>query len=248
MTQVARIPKFNLSAILDAPNPQIDLKLEAYETSTRNFLKAVSNYTQRALAEITDRKNAQAVATKQLAEKMQHMETETNQCKVRELELIGVLDKEQQEKREAETSVAAFRRQLASIKEKCSSLDVEMEQHRVVAANMRRERNREQTVLQTHAAHITPELVDCESKLQCLVEGIDRDKILVSFPRLDATDLNHDFSLVIDVSNHSYKVPTTTPFLPTLPILLDMLNQSRDIYAFIKQVRLAFSELILHSD
>ncbi len=39
-------------------------------------------------------------------------------------------------------------------------------------------------------------------------------------------------------------VPTTTPFLPTLPILLDELNESRDIYAFIRHVRAASRELV----
>ena len=49
-----------------------------------------------------------------------------------------VLDKEQEEKKESEASVATFRRQLASVKEKCASLDVEIEQHRVIATNLMR--------------------------------------------------------------------------------------------------------------
>ena len=50
----------------------------------------------------------------------------------------AALEKEREEKEEAEASVAVFRRQLASIKEKCASLDVEIEQHRIVAANLLR--------------------------------------------------------------------------------------------------------------
>lgn len=38
-------------------------------------------------------------------------------------------------------------------------------------------------------------------------------------------------------------VPTSTPFLPTLPILVDELNRTRDLYNFIKQVWEAFDEL-----
>lgn len=49
-----------------------------------------------------------------------------------------VLEKEQEERKEAEVSVAAFRRQLASIKEKCASLDAEIEQHRAIVQNLRR--------------------------------------------------------------------------------------------------------------
>ncbi|KAL6301020.1 chromosome segregation protein Spc25-domain-containing protein [Sparassis latifolia] len=245
MTYVARVPKLDLPAILSQQNPQIDLRLDAYETSTRNFLKAVSNYAQRAHTEITNRKNAHTSERKKTGEKMQQIETETNQCKAKEIELIAVLDREQEEKKEAETSVAAFRRQLASVKEKCASFDMEIEQLRTVTANLRRERNRERSLLNNHASRVAPELVDCESRLQCLVEGIDEDKLLIRFTHLDPSDLNREFSLVLDISNRSYKVPTTTPFLPTLPILLDALNDSRDVYDFIRQVRQAFCDLVV---
>ncbi|KAI0352428.1 hypothetical protein OH77DRAFT_785133 [Trametes cingulata] len=246
MSKVLRVPKLDLPAVLAQQNPQIDLRLDAYEASTRNFLAAVSNYTQRAVAEITHRKNAYAAEKKRLAERTQHIEAETNQCKLREIELIAVLDKEQEEKKESEASVAAFRRQLSSIKDKCASLDVEIEQHRVVAANLLRERKREQSILDTHASRAAPELAACEAALKCAIEGIDRDKILVRFTHLDPADPAREFSLVVDVSARAYKVPTTTPFLPTLPILLDELNESRDIYAFIRRVRAAFRELVVH--
>ena len=35
-------------------------------------------------------------------------------------------------------------------------------------------------------------------------------------------------------------VPTTTPLLPALPTLLDTLNETREFYTFIKDVRAAF--------
>ena len=39
-------------------------------------------------------------------------------------------------------------------------------------------------------------------------------------------------------------VITTTPPLPTLPILLQELNQTGDTYRFIKHMRSAFRELV----
>ncbi|KAI0631652.1 chromosome segregation protein Spc25-domain-containing protein [Trametes polyzona] len=243
MSKVLRVPKLDLQAILAQQNPQIDLHLEAYEASTRNFLAAVSNYTQRAVTEIQNRKDAYSAEKKRLADKAQSIEAETNQCKLKEIELIKVLDREQEEKREAEAGVAAFRRQLNAVKDQCASLDVEIEQHRVVAANLLRERKREQAILGAHAARVHPELAACEAALKCTIEGIGHDKILVRFTHVDPADHEREFSLVVDVSSRTYKVPTTTPFLPTLPILLDELNESRDIYAFIRRVRNAFREL-----
>ena len=89
MAHVLRVPKFDLSALLAQQHPHIDLRLEAYETSTRNFLKAVSNYTHIAQAEITRRKQAHIHEKKRLTERIQSHENETNACKVKELELIA---------------------------------------------------------------------------------------------------------------------------------------------------------------
>jgi len=79
----------DLAAILAGPNLQIDLKLTAYEISTGNFLKAVTNYTHRAIAEITKHRNAQEADRRRLGERIQVVETEINQCKVKEIELLA---------------------------------------------------------------------------------------------------------------------------------------------------------------
>ncbi|KAL4254885.1 Kinetochore protein SPC25 [Abortiporus biennis] len=246
MSNVVRVSKIDLKTILAQPNPQIDLRLEAYNTSTRNFLKAVSNYTQRAVTEITQRKAHYGAHKNKILDKTKQVENETNNCKVKEIELMAVLESEQEERKEAEQSVAALRRQLASLKDKCASLDVEIEQHRAVAQNLERERNREKSLLEKHAARISPELMECERRLQCFIEGIDKDKILVRFTHVDKSDRSREYSFVLDVSSRLYKVPTTSPYLPTLPILLDQLNESRDVYAFIKQMRQAFEGLASH--
>ncbi|KAH9836719.1 chromosome segregation protein Spc25-domain-containing protein [Rhodofomes roseus] len=246
MAKGLRVPKLDLAAVLASQNPQIDLRLESYENSTQSFLRAVSNYTQRAITEITNRKNAHLSDRKKLSERIQQIEAETNQCKIREIELIKVLDREQEEKKELEASVTAFKRQLAVFREKCSSVESEIEQQRAIAANLQRERSREQNLLNSHAARTAPELSESEAKLQCVIEGIEKDKLLVRFFNLYASSREQECSLVIDVSSRSYKVPTTTPYLPTLPILLDELNETRDVYTFVKNVRDAFKRVVEH--
>lgn len=47
------------------------------------------------------------------------------------------LEKEQEELKGAEASVAALRRQLNTIRENCAALDAEIEQYRIVASNLR---------------------------------------------------------------------------------------------------------------
>ncbi|KIK91831.1 hypothetical protein PAXRUDRAFT_830490 [Paxillus rubicundulus Ve08.2h10] len=234
----------DLTSILTQPNPQVDLRLQAYEISTGNFLKAVTNYTHRAIAEITKHRNAQDADKRRLAERTQAVEAETNQCKLKEIELLAVLAKEQEETRDSEQSVAALKRQLASIRELCISIDSEIEQYRAIVSNLQREKEGEHRVLNEHAAQLEPELAACESWLRCHIEGIEADQLLIRFSHLDEANVDREFSFVLDVSTPSYNVITTTPPLPSLPILLNDLNETRDIYHFIKLTRSAFSDLL----
>jgi kinetochore protein Spc25 len=86
---VLRLPQIDLTTILAQQNPQIDLKQHAYEISTRNFLKALSSYKNRAITVITARRNNQAVDKKRVSERIQAIKAETNQYKVREIELVS---------------------------------------------------------------------------------------------------------------------------------------------------------------
>ena len=88
-TALMRHTHIDLASVLAQPNPQVDLQLSAYEISTGNFLKAVTNYTNRAIAEITKHRNAQEADKKKLAERIQAVEAETNQCKLKEIDLLA---------------------------------------------------------------------------------------------------------------------------------------------------------------
>ncbi|KAF8555950.1 hypothetical protein OG21DRAFT_1507178 [Imleria badia] len=234
----------DLASVLAQPNPQVDLQLQAYEISTGNFLKAVTNYTNRAIAEITKNRNAQEADKRKLAERIQVVEAETNQCKLKEIDLLAVLGKEQEERRDAEQSVAGLKRQLASIREASATIDSEIEQYRATVSNLQREKDAERDILNEHAAQLEPELAACESWLKCNIEGIEADQILIRFSHIDEGSFDREFSFVLDVSSPSYNVITTTPPLPALPILLRELNQTGDVYRFIKCMRSAFRDLL----
>jgi kinetochore protein Spc25 len=50
----------------------------------------------------------------------------------------SVLQQEQEERKEMESAVNALKRRLASIKEKCASVDAEIEQYRSMVATLER--------------------------------------------------------------------------------------------------------------
>ncbi|KAL5526654.1 SPC25 [Sanghuangporus sanghuang] len=234
----------DLASILESQNPVIDLRIEEFERTSRRFLKAVTAYTARALEEIAQRRTRHAAEMKRIAERTAQVEAEIQTCKVKEIELMEVLEKEQAEKREAESAVSELKRQFASIKEKCASVDAEIEQYTDEVNNLRKDKQKDVSVLDTCASRLSPELKDMEERLQFDLEGVGQDKLLLRFLRIDPVGPQREFSIVIDASDRLYHVPLTTPPIPTLPLLVDQLNKTRDLFAFIKSLRARFVEMV----
>ncbi|KAF8180408.1 chromosome segregation protein Spc25-domain-containing protein [Pholiota molesta] len=244
MAHTLRIPQVDLSAILSQQHPSIDLRVHNYENSTRNFIKALTSYKNRAIATISERRKHQAGEKKKILERTQAVEAETNQCKLREIELVAQLEREKEERKDAELSVAAFKRQLATLRDKIASVDADIEQYRALVQNLRKEKNKERSTLSSYASHVPPQSQTCEERLACKIEGVERDRLLVRFARLDPTDPEREASFVIDIATQTFKVITASPQLPSMNILVSNLNESRDIYAFIRDVRAAYKVLL----
>ena len=86
---VRRPLQINLHALLQQQAPTIDLGVQSYENSTRNFLEAVTNYRNRAMTTIAERRRHQAQEKKKFLDKTAAVELETGQCKLREIELVA---------------------------------------------------------------------------------------------------------------------------------------------------------------
>ncbi|KAG5642570.1 hypothetical protein DXG03_002557 [Asterophora parasitica] len=240
MSHVLRLPQIDLAATLAAPNPAIDLRLQSYETSTRNFLKAVSNYKNRAITTISDRRTAQAAEKKRVIDKTGAIQHEINACKLREIDLVSDLEREKDERKDAELSVAAFKRQLAALKEKCQSIEAEIEQYRAVTANLRRERAADRDTLRGHSDLASSEFAVAERLVGCIVEGIGPESLLIRFTHIEPPPAETECSLVLDLAGAGYRVVTSSPPLVALPLLVNELNTTRDIWVFVKDVRKAY--------
>ena len=67
------------------------------------------------------------------------------------------------------------------------------------------EKEREETLLRSRGEEVHHKLRACEDMLHGVIEGIADDQILVRFTHIDTSDLDREFSFVIDVSNKTYK-------------------------------------------
>ena len=88
MTTASYRPQIDLAAILAAQNPQIDLRLDEYERSTRSFMNLVANYSKKTTASVVEKAEAYNAEKARLAEKIQTTKAEINQCKEAEIELV----------------------------------------------------------------------------------------------------------------------------------------------------------------
>ncbi|KAJ6577148.1 chromosome segregation protein Spc25-domain-containing protein [Mycena capillaripes] len=244
---VLRVPQIDLSAVLAEQNPTIDLKVQSYETSTRNFLKAVANYKTRTTASIADKRATHVAEKKRILERISNAETETNQCKMQEIQLVSDLQREQEERKEAELGLSAFKRQLATLRDRCTAIDSQIEHYRAIAANLEREKKKERQSLSSTASAVASQVDSMESRLGCVVKGVANDQILVRMSKIDPSDPEREFTFVLDVSGNSYKVLTSTPSLATLPLLVARLRESKDALIFIKEVRQAYVDMVMQT-
>ncbi|KAJ7608133.1 chromosome segregation protein Spc25-domain-containing protein [Mycena polygramma] len=244
MPHVLRVPQIDLSAVLADQNPQIDLRVQSYETSTRNFLKAVANYKTRTIATIADKRATHAAEKKRTQERIANVEAETNQCKMQEIQLVSDLQREQEERKEVELGIAAFKRQLAMLRDRCTAIDSQIEHYRAIAANLEREKRKERQNLSSAATTVASQVDSIESRLACVVEGVNRDQLLIRISKIDPSDPEREFTFVLDVSGDSYRVLTSTPSLATLPLLVARIRESKDVLIFIKEVRQAYVDMV----
>lgn len=123
------------------------------------------------------------------------------------------------------------------------------------------DKDKERSTLNTHASRVAPELHAYETLLACSIEGMEKEQLLISFRGVDISGPDREFSFILDVSCHDYKglnirwiddtssritllaVVKTSPPLPSLPLLVDKLNVTQDIFTFIVQIRQEFHRM-----
>ncbi|KAJ3861121.1 chromosome segregation protein Spc25-domain-containing protein [Lentinula novae-zelandiae] len=234
---------FDLKSVLSDPNPHIDLDIPVYEETLQNFLKAVNNYKNKSIIAITDKRTKDAAEKKKLHDRAQKIEADISKCKVQEIELMATLEREQAERKDAEIAVTAFKRQITSLRERSATMQTQIDEYRALIVSLKTDKDKERSTLNTHASRVAPELHAYETLLACSIEGMEKEQLLISFRGVDISGPDREFSFILDVSCHDYKVVKTSPPLPSLPLLVDKLNVTQDIFTFIVQIRQEFHRM-----
>lgn len=232
----------SLADILRQPHPHIDLRLDEYARSTDAFLTAVRAYAARATSEILARRDAHVKEVKLSAEQARETEATVARIKEQGIELMKVVAKEEGERKRVEAELADFKRALASSKAKCGALESEIEQKRAHIDMLRADKQADRRLLDRRADECVPDLVQLQRKLRLGIEGINANLLQFRFPVLREPGM--EGVIILDHSSRIYKVAKCDPPLTNMSQLLDELNESRELYAFLIRVFESFQSIV----
>ena len=87
---------------------------------------------------------------------------------------LTVLQREQEERKDAEAIVNALKRNLSNTKEKAAAVDVEIQQYAANIKSLQKEKLQEKSILDNHANKLGPALSNLEKHLKMRTEGVKR--------------------------------------------------------------------------
>ncbi|KAI9334835.1 chromosome segregation protein Spc25-domain-containing protein [Zopfochytrium polystomum] len=174
---------------------------------------------------------------------------EIKACKAKFAQAEKVVEAERREEADMESVVESLsekralkERDRAELEEKVKSLEEEVRSRRAKLEQTIRKREEE-------AARSVPEMLLYEEKLAMKIVGLKVGVLRFVFTHINKNNWNEEFAFVVDVSGGSktYQIIECTPRLPTLDSLVKFLNDTRDFFRFLKEIRKEFVEFCRHS-
>ncbi|KAL5640613.1 hypothetical protein ACGC1H_001181 [Rhizoctonia solani] len=234
----------DLRKLLAQPNPSIPLYFDSTLEKMTVFRNAVNAYVTSGQTEISRRQEKHKNVIRREQEKVVKMNAEIEQFRVDEMNLMKTLKREQEEKAEAEAKLAEYNAQLKDVEENRAAVNAELEDLRSRTDKLKLEKSQDLAKLEHQVALNEPEARALSDLLKWSVESVQRDVLCIKFTHIDASDWTREFSFVLDLSEKTYKVTTSTPLLPQMSALVDWLNETGEFYWFVKKVRMAFGQYV----
>ncbi|KAH7330641.1 chromosome segregation protein Spc25-domain-containing protein [Rhizoctonia solani] len=235
----------DLRKLLAQPNPTIPLYFDSTSEKMTLFKNAVNAYVTSGQNEIHRRQEKHKNVIRREQEKVVKLNAEIEEFRVNEMNLMKTLKREQEEKAEAEAKLAEYNARLKDVDENRAAVDAELEDLRSRTDKLKLEKSQDLAKLEHQVALNEPEAHALGNLLKWSVESVQRDVLCIKFTHIDASDWTREFSFVVDLSERTYKVTTSTPLLPQMSGLVEWLNETREFYWFVKKVRMAFQQYVL---
>ncbi|EUC65660.1 chromosome segregation protein spc25 [Rhizoctonia solani AG-3 Rhs1AP] len=232
----------DLRKLLAQPNPSIPLYFDSTLEKMTVFRNAVNAYVTSGQTEINRRQEKHKNVIRREQEKVVKMNAEIEQFRVDEMNLMKTLKREQEEKAEAEAKLAEYNAQLKDVEENRAAVNAELEDLRSRTEKLKLEKSQDIAKLEHQVGLNEPEAHALNDVLKWSVESVQRDVLCITFTHIDTSDWTREFSFVLDLSEKTYKVTTSTPLLPQMSALVDWLNETGEFYWFVKKVGPSYAD------
>ncbi|GAA5960970.1 hypothetical protein JCM21900_001931 [Sporobolomyces salmonicolor] len=216
----------DLALMLQADLEAVDTAVHLLQHSTEEHRKALRE----CLAAIDTEKTRLERMTKEVGEQAK--------------EIRKNVDKEKADMDQAKAREAEVHKRGSALRVQVESAQQEVREVRAKLQARRDLKSKQREAFNTQLQRNKPELDFFEQKLGLKIRGKGHDIVQFKFTHLDRTSYSRAFSFDLDASQSLYSISALSPtaYLPpsVLSPLLEQLNTSRDLYAFIRAMRRAF--------
>ncbi|KAI9637528.1 putative kinetochore protein SPC25 [Dioszegia hungarica] len=226
-------------------NGSLDLQWDPFHSHVDAFLRAIDKYAQEARIEIASRATEHSEQVREFKAGKEEMERRINNEREKEAQMLASLESERHAHTDLQAAVSHLQTTLQKVREETAALEVELRSVKREVAGERAEKERQRATLDDQKAQDQREVEVLEDILGLNIVGGDQpNTLLFKFRLVDPLEPEREFALVADVSQYDYKVTRCDPPIPNLGVLVQQLNEDRNIMAFIKRARKAFRQLV----
>ncbi|BGP18634.1 hypothetical protein JCM10213_004184 [Rhodosporidiobolus nylandii] len=193
---------------------------------------------------LSETKKAVFEASEEIAAEKKRLEKLTRELGDAAKEMVKKVQDESREVNEAKEAEAKVLTMGRSLTVQVESLQGEVKEVLNKLEARRELKAKQRAAFAKQASRNAPELEFFEQKLGLKIRGKARDVVQFKFHNLDPSSFPRPFSFDLDASASSYTLAALSPpsFLPPSVVdpALSRLNTSRDLYAFIREMRQLF--------
>ncbi|KAI8807811.1 chromosome segregation protein Spc25-domain-containing protein [Cladochytrium replicatum] len=207
------------------------------------FLKSFDVWLFKQKQAIVENRSSHSRTMTELRGSISHMQKELDTLKMCETEQMRSREQERKQRSALELDIEATRQRQTELESYLRDMDEEVSRTR--AANQSIKQNllrRRQESAEAEKTSI-PELRAYETWLSYQITSLREDIVYFTWTHINPKRPDYVYTIALDVSlPRTYKVHECIPQLEGIQPLMDFLNETRDLFRFLKHVRRAFKD------
>ncbi|EPX71194.1 kinetochore protein Spc25 [Schizosaccharomyces octosporus yFS286] len=220
--------------------PELELNYNDLKSKISNFNSIFDRFLQDERKQLLNNKNEHLKKLSNVYENQKNIEKTLDHLQAREQTYNELLEKERVEREATEQEIQTIQGKVEAMQKRKQTVLDEIERSRAVLTTKQQTKEELESSKRKQEQLNMPELQFWQDYLGLRMEGVHEEVIRFVFTNIDEKNWDRPFSFQINLSHIDYEVTHCRPLLPTLDNLVHKLNQSRDFYQFLRDIRKGF--------